>query len=431
MRIQRSITESDIKLNMSWEVRWGDIDRGLILAWEVGRQLRANDLDLATKASAGQLVSLPYKGGVDKELKKKKKYGTLLYLAMWQGLRNEDLDIDTDQEPHLTCTATNMSVVFTSDSKKYGDPMYADPLFNGNDPDELKSLPAIKGATFVAIDVETANADMGSICQIGLAIFVEGELVGEWSSYVDPEDYFDGMNVSIHGIASEHVVGKPKLHELEHELRRHMENNLIVCHTNFDKISLARAFAKYQLSPIPAPWLDSARVVRRTWKELAMSGYGLKKVCKKIGYEFRHHDALEDAKAAGYVLLAAIHESKVDLDAWRKRAKQPIGLASVNGILHDANPEGDLFGEVLVFTGALDLPRREAAVLAGKIGCLVKENVTKDTTILVVGDQDVLRLAGHEKSNKHRKAEELASGGHSIRIIRETDFKTLVSHSHV
>jgi len=29
---------------------------------------------------------------------------------------------------------------------------------------------------FVAIDVETVNADMGSICQIGLAKFVDGQL---------------------------------------------------------------------------------------------------------------------------------------------------------------------------------------------------------------------------------------------------------------
>jgi DNA polymerase-3 subunit epsilon len=158
-----------------------------------------------------------------------------------------------------------------------------------------------------------------------------------------------------------------------------------------------------------------------------MSGYGLKKVCKKIGYEFKHHDALEDAKAAGHVLLAAMKESKVDLDAWRKLVKQPIGLASVNGVLREANPEGDLFGEVLVFTGALDLPRREAAELAASIGCQVADNVTKKTTILVVGDQDILRLAGHEKSNKHRKAEELAAEGYPIRIVRESDFKALVS----
>jgi len=40
---------------------------------------------------------------------------------------------------------------------------------------------------FVAIDVETANADMASICQIGIARFADGLLTSEWETYVDPQ----------------------------------------------------------------------------------------------------------------------------------------------------------------------------------------------------------------------------------------------------
>lgn len=82
---------------------------------------------------------------------------------------------------------------------------------------------------------------------------------------------------------------------------------------------------------------------------------------------------------------------------------------------------------MIVFTGALAIPRREAADLAASVGCEVDSGVTKKTTLLVVGDTDVQRLAGHEKSSKHRKAEELASKGYPIRIIRETDFRELVA----
>ena len=52
--------------------------------------------------------------------------------------------------------------------------------------------------------------------------------------------------------------------------------------------------------------LDSARVARRTWENLAWKGYGLYNVCQYLGYEFAHHDALEDAKAAGHILINAI-----------------------------------------------------------------------------------------------------------------------------
>jgi len=49
--------------------------------------------------------------------------------------------------------------------------------------------------------------------------------------------------------------------------------------------------------------------------------------------------------------------------------------------------------------------------------------------LLVIGDQDLSKLAGFEKSSKHRKAELLVSGGNPIRIILETDFKALVKNA--
>jgi DNA polymerase III subunit epsilon len=282
---------------------------------------------------------------------------------------------------------------------------------------------------FIAIDVETANPNMASICQIGLAKFVDGHVAEEWSTLVDPEDYFDDVNVSIHGIEPSMVRGQPKLPHIADRLRRTLENTVSVCHTHFDRVALARAYLKYQLDPISTSWLDSARVVRRTWKDLAWKGYGLANVCSKIGYEFKHHDALEDAKAAGYVLLAAMRESQQDMEEWKHRVNRPINpdqSSSGVAIQRDGNPEGDLYGEVIVFTGALDLPRAEAANFAARIGCQVTTGVTKKTTILVVGDQDITKLAGHEKSLKHRKAEQLVADGHRLRIIRETDFTALV-----
>lgn len=282
---------------------------------------------------------------------------------------------------------------------------------------------------FVAIDVETSNADMGSICQIGVARFADGKLVEEWSTLVDPEDYFDDVNVSIHGIIPSMVKGQPKLPQIADRIRSILEGSVSVCHTHFDRVAIGCAFAKYDLDPISTTWLDSARVVRRTWKDLAWKGYGLANVCSRIGYEFQHHDALEDAKACGFVLLAALLESQCDLDQCLRRVNQPINLeaTSLNAVTQlEGNPEGDLYGEVMVFTGMLELPRSEAASLAASVGCQVMPSVTKKTTILVVGDQDVAKLAGYEKSSKHRKAEQLIAEGQKIRIVRESDFKSIV-----
>jgi DNA polymerase-3 subunit epsilon len=285
---------------------------------------------------------------------------------------------------------------------------------------------------FVAIDVETANADMASICQIGVAKYIEGQLTEEWSSLVNPNDYFDYINIQIHGITEEDVVGSPTFPEVASILHSFLDGSISVSHTHFDRVSISRALEKYKLPEINTTWLDSARVARRTWEEFAWSGYGLANVCEKIGYTFKHHDALEDAKASAQVLLAAIRTTGLDIQSWIKRVKLPIGPASdFNGwkISREGNPEGELYGEVLVFTGALQITRREAADLAASIGCTVATGVTKKTTMLVVGDQDIRKLAGNTKSSKHRKAEQLIREGQQIRIVKESDFKELVRHA--
>ena len=137
---------------------------------------------------------------------------------------------------------------------------------------------------FVAIDVETANADMASICQIGVAKYNNGVLVEEWSSLVDPEDYFDFINIGIHGITEEDVVGKPTFSELVNQVSSFLNGSICVSHTHFDRVSICQALTKYNLPNFDTTWLDSARVARRTWEEFSWSGYGLANVCDKIGY---------------------------------------------------------------------------------------------------------------------------------------------------
>jgi hypothetical protein len=79
--------------------------------------MRLENHALAVDAENGRLVTLPWKGGCAKKLRKP-KYGTLLYLAMWQGLRGEDLNIDSAVDVTLTCIATEMTVVFNAAAKK-------------------------------------------------------------------------------------------------------------------------------------------------------------------------------------------------------------------------------------------------------------------------------------------------------------------------
>jgi hypothetical protein len=100
---------------------WNGPDGGLIACWQRGREKAKIEPDLAKRAKTGVLVTLPWKGGTEntedqdgntKNKKFAKRFGTYKYLAMWQGLRGEDLNLDLDGERVIVCTKTKRVVVF-------------------------------------------------------------------------------------------------------------------------------------------------------------------------------------------------------------------------------------------------------------------------------------------------------------------------------
>lgn len=281
--------------------------------------------------------------------------------------------------------------------------------------------------SFVAIDVETANPDLSSICQIGIARFEKGVPTERWVSLIDPADYFCPSCIHVHGILPEDVLGQPRISDVYAKIISQVSDHVVVAHTGFDRSSLGKAFARSGLEMPQWRWLDSARVARRAWPEVAQKGYGLANLAARLGIRFKHHDALEDAIAAGTVLVYAITESGQDLDWWIRRVKRRIDPTK-GAILpiSESNPDGHLVGETVVFTGALSMPRAVVEQAAMSVGCTVAKTVNKRVTLLVVGDQDITKLVGHAKSSKHRRAEELIGQGQSLRIVGESDFMALI-----
>jgi hypothetical protein len=83
--------------------------------------MRVADPDLAARVDRGELVPLHYRGGVRKELKAEVMMGTLCYLAQWQGIRGEDLDIAPYEERVIVCSRFNQAVAY-SGAASYSNP---------------------------------------------------------------------------------------------------------------------------------------------------------------------------------------------------------------------------------------------------------------------------------------------------------------------
>lgn len=171
---------------------------------------------------------------------------------------------------------------------------------------------------FYFLDVETANHDQSSICQIGVGVFEDGELINTWKSYINPESSFHWYFTEIHGITAKTVRGYPKFPNVYPIIRQMFENNIVVHHSPFDRVAFRKVFQKYGLEPFEIRWLDSVRVARHTWEEID-SGYNLANLASYLDIEFQHHDALEDSITAGKIVVEACNITGIQVHEWIQR----------------------------------------------------------------------------------------------------------------
>jgi DNA polymerase-3 subunit epsilon len=141
-----------------------------------------------------------------------------------------------------------------------------------------------------------------------------------------------------------------------------------------------------------------------------------------IGYQFNHHDALEDAKAAGAVLIALLKSSNQNIDNLMEIVNRPVKSKwEKTSHSREGNPDGSLFGEVILFSDFSSEDKERYSDLASQCGCNVKDSYSKKVTILVVPHLDV-----SEKTGKYKKVEEGVAKGLNHQLLDENGFLKLI-----
>lgn len=306
---------------------------------------------------------------------------------------------------------------------------------------------------FAALDFETANNYLGSVCALGLVIVEKGQIVQTVSRLVRPKElYFDPFNVGIHGITEEVVEYAPEFSDIWPEMAELLEDRIILAHNaSFDMNVLKEVLHQYK---IECPLYKNActvKIARKTWPDLC--NHRLNTVARHLGIKFKHHDALEDALVCAHIAIKACEEKEADtIEELHRNLK--ISEASINNQPRrpyfrsgtcpaypnpkDILPESQDFDQGspfykanLVFTGNLkSLSRREAMQRAVNCGACCRNNVSKKTTFLVMGETDYSRVK-NGKSKKLQRAEELIEQGSELQILNEEDFLTMLGQTQV
>jgi DNA polymerase-3 subunit epsilon len=225
-----------------------------------------------------------------------------------------------------------------------------------------------------------------------------------------------------------------------------------------------------EVSELAGPAYDYACTVVLSRRSYSLVSYSLPFVAEAAGVPLQHHhDAVEDARAcagimidiaarngAGNVaeLLAMLDLPASRLEAYApgrdplskatlaEQSRQQAGVSGGNwaggwtgwpeeGVNPppnlDADPAHPLYGQTVVFTGNLGIPRQQAKKRAAELGAQTASNVTRKTSVLVVGDGfSAADLKSGRITAKARKVLELHSRGQRIEVLSEGEFLQMV-----
>lgn len=162
---------------------------------------------------------------------------------------------------------------------------------------------------YVAFDFETANGQRWSACSLGAVKVVDGIMVKHFYELIDPKTSFSPGNIRIHGITPQQVLGMPTYDEVIRRFQDFVGDAPVVSHTQFDRGVIRAANERFGLRELGMDYFDSCQLARNLWRG-KLPSFGLKTLCEQIKFEFNHHNALEDARAAAYVIQALTMYSK-------------------------------------------------------------------------------------------------------------------------
>lgn len=167
-----------------------------------------------------------------------------------------------------------------------------------------KMIPNPLGATFAAIDFETANRYRDSACAVSVVSVVEGVVDSVFTSLIRPPTPVFEFT-AIHGISYADVKNSPSFEDIFPALRQLLGSVPFIAAHNaaFDSSVLTASCALFGEQFATPPWLCTVRLARRTWH---LPRCGLDRVSEHLGIQLNHHNAESDARACAGIVVAAL-----------------------------------------------------------------------------------------------------------------------------
>lgn len=157
---------------------------------------------------------------------------------------------------------------------------------------------------FAAIDFETANEHLSSVCSVGVVIVRDGAIIDRIYRLIQPEpNYYNYHNSCVHGLTSTETATEPIFADVWKDIAPMIAGLPLVAHNKgFDESCLKAAFRTYQMDYPDYLFYCTLQASRRLLKHLP--NHRLNTVAADCGYILTdHHHALADAEACAEIAL--------------------------------------------------------------------------------------------------------------------------------
>lgn len=115
------------------------------------------------------------------------------------------------------------------------------------------------------------------------------------------------------------------------------------------------------------------------------------------------------------------------MDRSKKKTSNRIKAKDILTNIEFVNIDNPLYNKEIVFTGTLEkMTRKEAMQIVVNLGGKNRDNVTRETNFLILGNNDYCKSIKNEKSLKHKKAETYKLEGQDIEVISENVFYDMI-----
>ena len=179
---------------------------------------------------------------------------------------------------------------------------------------------------FIAIDFETANQQLSSVCSVGVVMVRQGQVADRYYSLIQPEpNYFSYFCQQVHGLSQTDTYSAPVFPQVWQEVEQRVADvffpseqdfddemalryrlaviPLVAHNAGFDEGCIKAVFKVYQMDYPDYLFYDTLTAARRQFGR-SLPNHQLQTVASACGYDLKqHHHALADAEACAAIAL--------------------------------------------------------------------------------------------------------------------------------